>query len=70
MRQVKTEFYPDGFDKKGDPLGPRTMVLDFRVSNNKRWKKMTTEEKSEAFALIAQFKERLTNIQKDLFPES
>ena len=69
MRQTKKEFYPDGFDEKGNAKGPRTMALDFRVSNSKRWKQLTKEEKAYAWDMIEEFKGQLEDIQQELHPE-
>lgn len=70
MRAHKTEFFPDGFDEKNNPKGPRAMVLHFFVPNNKRWKKMSEEEKAYAFKMIEEFKGSLSRIQNELFPNS
>lgn len=69
MKSFKTEFFPDGFDVKGNNLGPCAMVLHFHKPNTKRWNKLTREEKSQACALIAQFQSRLEQTKKELFPD-
>jgi len=68
MRQTKTEFYPDGFDESGCAIGPKTMVLNFFISNSRRWRSMSDQEKQHAWDLIETFKGRLEDIQQELFP--
>jgi hypothetical protein len=70
MRQTKQEHYPDGFDEKGNPRGPRTMVLHFFVANGKRYRQMTKEEKAYAWDMIEEFKGRLEDIQNELCPNT
>jgi len=66
MRQSKIEVYPDGFDKQGNPKGPKIMVLDFRVTNQKRWNRMTKKDKALICYHIARFQGQLERIKNDL----
>jgi hypothetical protein len=54
-KMFKTQFYPDGFDDKGEPNGPCAMVLHFHKPNSRRWASMTVEEKVLASNLMEEF---------------
>jgi hypothetical protein len=69
-KMFKTEFYPDGFDDKGNPVGPCAMVLHFHKPNSKRWGTMTTKEKVLAANLMEEFCQKVNAARNALLDDA